>query len=105
MSSTLAVPPPIAVPGETALTQSLANKSSLSSFKKKDKDGVVVTTAAVSEDGLDDIDSGWEGYMDTELPDKMEGKFFRYVCPFSALSSLCTVAHKTRSDVETYGIK
>ncbi|KAG8862305.1 hypothetical protein FRB96_001884 [Tulasnella sp. 330] len=74
MSSTLTAPLPIAIPSETTPTQS----SSSFEKEKKGKDGlVVVTTTAVSEDGLDDIDGGWEGYMDTDLPDKMEGKFFR----------------------------
>ncbi|KAG9038332.1 hypothetical protein FRB95_001744 [Tulasnella sp. JGI-2019a] len=78
MSSTPGPLPAIAPSGETTPTQTLTTKSSLSSFEKKEKsDQVIVTTAAVSEDGLDDIDGGWEGYMDTELPDKMERKFFR----------------------------
>ena len=60
-------------------TPSLSSKSSSESIEKKKFDQVVVTTAPVEEDGLEDIDGGWEGYMDSELPEKSGRKFVRNV--------------------------
>lgn len=72
--STLADTPVLTHSGDT--TPSLSSKSSSSDLEKKKAEQVVVTTASV-EDGLEDIDGGWEGYMDADIPEKGHRKLIR----------------------------
>ncbi|KAG8905779.1 hypothetical protein FRB99_008258 [Tulasnella sp. 403] len=77
MSSITVPPAAVVIPLPGTITSHSASSSSDSLGKKDKFDDVVITAEAVSEDGLEDIDGGWEGYMDSELPDKGERKLFR----------------------------
>lgn len=78
--STTPIPPPVLTrSGETTPTvHSLSPKSSDDSLKKEQLNQIAVTLKSV-EDGLEDIDGGWEGYMETELPEKGERKLLRNI--------------------------
>ncbi|KIO33941.1 hypothetical protein M407DRAFT_3699 [Tulasnella calospora MUT 4182] len=63
--------------GETTPTvHSLSPKSSEGSLKKEKINQTIVASKSV-EDGLEDIDGGWEGYMETGLPEKGQRKLLR----------------------------
>lgn len=77
MSSTPIPPSVFTKSGETTPTvHSLSPKSSEDSLKKEKLNQIIVATKSV-EDGLEDIDGGWEGYMETELPEKGQRKLLR----------------------------
>ncbi|KAG8926364.1 hypothetical protein FRC02_008952 [Tulasnella sp. 418] len=84
MSSTLERPPQAHVSGDTTPTEPSdqvsfpSASSSQESLEKKFSTGeFVVTEKAVEEDGLYDIDQGWDGYMENDMPDKKDRKFMR----------------------------